>query len=468
MKRFFPVMICLIMVCSLLFTGCSSGITKLSLKDSADASLELLTETLENDGSFSAFSETVKEWAKENDIKVEKSSNKYLIISKEATDSAISTESFIFHAGIDLSNETAAEKSIVAASALMTAIYGSSNHGDIKGIFTIIENGEPSGAEELSKSQFKCDNFIDLTYSGKEILCNSISTTSDMQAFKELNMAAPQYTEAYKITLSGKENQSAYTSRGKYPNAIKTIGNLLASCQSSTILFELVDFNGGDDTDKLPSQASATIVLHENDVESFTKKFDKSLENTEEAYEDADDENVELTYTMEPVEIPSVVISKEDTENIVSLMYTMINGNFIRDEETDQVMAVSNIGAVSTEDGTFTLDINAKSLETSIMDDIHTTVSTICGLCDISYREISTAPAWSNSSDSAMAATLSDTMDIELSCSMETLTSSVFVQKDPDLNLVVYGCKHKDIMHGINAVIDYMAIAGTTISEVTK
>ena len=468
MKRFFPVMICVILICSLLFTGCSSGINKLSLKDSADASLELLTAALETDCSFSTFTSAVTDWAKENEIKVEKTNGKYLIISKEAAPSATSTESFIFHTGIDLSNENATEKSIVASSALMTALYGSSNHGDVKGIFTLIENGEPVGAESLSKSQIKCDNFIDMTYSGTEILCNSISTTSDMQAYQELDLTSPQYTEAYKITLSGKENQSAYTSRGKYPNAIKTIGNLLASCQSSTILFELVDFNGGNDTTKLPSQASATIVLHENDVESFTKKFNKSLENTEKAYEDANDENVELSYTMEPVETPSIVISKEDTENIVSLMYTMINGNFIRDEETDQVMAVSNIGAVSTENGVFTLDINAKSLESSIMDDIHTTVATICGLCDIGYRELSSTPAWSNDSDSAMASTLSDTMDIELSCSMENMTSSVFVQKDPGINLIVYGCKHKDIMHGIQSIIDYMAIAGTSIPDVTK
>ena len=468
MKRFYPVTICIVMICSLIFTGCSSGISKLSLKDSADASLELLTDALETECSFEMFNGTVSEWAKENEIKVEKSNDRYLIISKAAADSATSTESFIFHAGIDLSNETATEKSIVAASALMTAIYGSDHHGNIKGIFTSIENGEPIGAEELSPSQIKCDNFIDLTYSGKEILCNSISMTSDMQAYKELTLTSPQYTEAYKITLSGKENQSAYTSRGKYPNAIKTIGNLLASCQSSTILFELVDFNGGSDTTKLPSQATATIVLHENDVESFTKKFNKSLENTEKAYEDANDEEVQLTYTMEAVDLPSIVISKEDTENIVSLMYTMINGNFIRDEETDQVMAVSNIGSVSTEDGIFTLDINAKSLEESIMDDIHTTVATICGLCDIEYHEVSSAPAWTNSSGSAMAATLSDTMEVDLSCSMENMTSSVFVQKDPDLNLIVYGCKHKDIMHGIDAIIDYMAIAGTAITEVTQ
>lgn len=463
MKRIFPVIISIIMVSSLLFTGCSLGINKLSVKDSVDASVELLTDALEENCSFDTFTQTVTGWAKENNINVDTANDKYLVLSKKAADTATSKESFVFHAGIDLSNENITEHSIVAAAAVMTTLYSSNNHGDIKGIFTVIENGDPAGAESLNKIYLECDNFIDMTYSSDETLCNSISTTSDMQAYKELELCSPQYTEAYRITLSGKSDQSAYKSRGTYPNAIKTIGDLLASCQSSSILFELADFAGGDDTTKLPAQATATIVLHENDVESFTKKFDKSFEKVEEAYEDFEDEEIELEYTMEPVELPSIVISKEDTENIVSLMYTMINGNFIRDEETDQVMAVSNIGTVSTLNGTFTLGINAKSLESEIMNDIHTTVSTICGLCDINYREVSTVPSWKNESGSAMAETLSDTMDLELLCSMENRTASVFVRQNPSLNLIVYGFQHKDLMNGLDAIIDYMTVAGTVL-----
>lgn len=466
MKRFFPVIISLIMVSALLFTGCSTEINKLSVKDSADTSIELLTDALAKDNSFEAFVTAVSEWAKENDIQVSTSNNKYLVLSKDAAEAATSSESFNFHAGIDLSSEEATEGSIISAAAVMTSIYSPNNHGAIKGIFTFIENGNPIGAESLNKDYLSCDNFIDITYSGEELLCNSISTSSDMQAYKELDLTSPQYTAAYQITLKGKSGQSAYKSRGIYPNAIQTIGDLLASCQSSTILFELASFNGGDNTENLPAEATAVIVLHENDVESFTKKFDNSFKKVEEAYEEAEDESAVLEYTMEPVDLPSIVISKEDTENIVSIMYTMINGNYLRDEETDQVMAVSNIGAVSTADGIFTLSINAKSLEASIMDEIHTTVATICGLCDIQYREVSTTPSYINATDSLMADTLSDTMNIELSSSLESKTASVFVKKNPYLNLVIWGCEQKDLMNGIDAIIDYMAIAGVNIPTV--
>lgn len=468
MKRIFPIVISVIMITALLFTGCSTGVNKLSVKDSVDASAELLTSALSDDRSFETFVKTVSDWAYENDINIDSSNDKYLILSKDAAESATSSESFTFHAGIDLSSEEMTEDSIVAASAVMTSLYSPVNHGKITGIFTLIENGDPVGASAISKEYLSTDNFVDMIYSNEKLLCNSISISSDMEAYKPLHITSPNYTEAYRITFSGKTGQSAYKNRGTYPNTIKTIGDLLAGCQSSTILFELAEFNGGEATDKIPSQASAVIVLHENDVESFTKKFDKSFTKIEETYEDIGDPEVTFEYTMEPVELPSTVISKEDTENIVSLMYTMINGNYLRDEKTDEVMAVSNIGMISTADRTFRLQVNAKSLSMDIMDEMHTVVSTVCGLCDIQYKEISTTDAWSNTTDSAMSTTLSDAMNIELSSSLESKSASVFVQKNPDLNLVVYGFEQKDLMNGLDSIFDYMTIAGTVLPGVNK
>lgn len=466
MKRFFPIIISIIMVSAVIFTGCDTGENKLSVKGSMDYASEILTEALSENCTFDTLISTISEWAKENNINVNTSGDKYLVLSKDASETATSSESFVFHTGIDFSSEETTENSISSAAAVMTALYSPDNHGEIKGIFTLIENGDPIGAESLNTDYLACDNFIDITYSKNKILCSSISASSDMQAFKNLNLTSPQYTEAYQITLKGKENQSAYKGRGTYPNAIQTIGDLLASCQSSTILFELASFNGGEATDLLPSNASAVIVIHENDVESFTKKFEKSFKKVENAYEDADEPEDAFEYTMEPVELPSIVISKEDTENIVSLMYTMINGNYLRDEDTDEVMAVSNIGTVLTSGSTFTLGINAKSLDNDLMSEIHTVVETVCGLCDIQYKELSTTPLWINRTDSAMAETMSDAMNIELSSSLESKTSAVFVEKNPDLNLLIWGCEYNDYDNGLEEIIDYMGVAGVKLPSV--
>lgn len=468
MKRFLPIIISVIMVSAFIFTGCDTGKNKLSIKDNLDHTSEILTEELSRDNTFDTFVSTVSDWVKENDINVNTSSDKYLVISKSASDTATGSESFVFHTGIDLSSEDTTEDSISAAAAVMTALYSPDNHGDIKGIFTLIENGSPVGAEALNTDYLTCDNFIDVAYSKDEILYSSISSSSDMQAYKTLNLTDPQYTEAYQITFNGKKNQSAYKNRGTYPNAIKTIGDFLASCQSSTILFELASFNGGEATDMLSSNASAIIVLHENDVESFTKKFEKSFEHVEDAYDDADEPEGAFEYTMEQIELPSIVISKEDTENIVSLMYTMINGNYLRDEDTDEVMAVSNIGTISTSGNTFTMGINAKSLDNNLMNEIHTVVETICGLCNIQYKEVSTTPLWINGTDSDMAATLSETMNVDISCSMESKTSAVFTKNNPDLNLLIWGCKYSDYDNGLEEIIEYMKIAGTKLPSVNN
>lgn len=468
MKRFFPIIISLIMITTLLFTGCDTGEKKLSVNGSLDATSELLTDAFGDEPSFDKFTDTVSTWAKDNGIDVSTVNDKYLVLSKGPSKTATSTESFTFHTAIDLSSEDRIENSIEAASAVMTALYSPDNHGAIRGIFTLVENGQAIGAEALNNDYLSYDNFIDISYSKDELLCNSISTSSDLEAYKTLNLTEPQYTEAYQITLTGKTNQSAYKNRGTYPNPIQTIGDLLASCQTSSVLFELASFNGGEATDMIPSSATATIVLHENDVERFTTRFEKSFKKIEKIYDDIGDDDVTFEYTMTPVELPSIVISKDDTENIVSLMYTMINGNYHRDEDTDEVIAVSNLGKISTSDDQFILDINAKSLDSEIMNELHTVVETVCGLCDIQYREVSTTPSWTNGSASPMVSSLSDIMKLDVSSSLESKAAAVLVSKKSDLNLVIWNGNSGDYDDGLEEIFEYMAIAGTKIPDVNQ
>ena len=96
--------------------------------------------------------------------------------------------------------------------------------------------------------------------------------------------------------------------------------------------------------DLYPRRAEAVIVLQENDVTSFTSRFENSYENVAEYYEDLDES---FEYTMTEIALPDRVIADDDTANIVSLMYTIINGTYYRSDD-DEVTAFSNIGKIST------------------------------------------------------------------------------------------------------------------------
>lgn len=468
MKRIFPVIICIVLLASLLLAGCNStGKTQISVKESLNNNYEIISDEyteIPDTYDFGTFTGAVCEWADENGIDYISSAGKYLILTKESGGEIKNVEDFTFHAAIDLSNPSNTDNSLQSAAAVMTILSQSNNHGNITGIFTSIDKGQASGAEAVPSEYLDDDNFIDVTKSKKAIIYNTFAASSTMSAVKDLNITEPTYTKAYTIKFSGIENQSAYRNRGTYPNPIKTVGDLLASCQTSTVLFELASFEGGKYSDQIPSEVSATIVLHENDVESFTKKFNKSYEKVEKFYEELEDETITFEYTMEPVDLPSQIISKEDTENIVSLMYTMINGTYYRNDD-DVVEAYSNIGKISTEDGRFTLNINAKALTDELMEELEGVVKTICGLSDIGYEKIDSTPVWTNDPETPLVASLSEALDADCSGFLEMKHASVFIDKNEDINLISWGTNLDDAEDDIEEIFEYMAIAGVKITE---
>ena len=463
MKRFFPIIISVIMLCSLLFTGCSTGEeTAVSTRDALTANHDLLLEAFPEGTdkiTFDDFAAAVCAWADENEIKTYSANDKYLVLSKENSGELKNVESFTFHTAVNFDNEEESAASLSSSAAVMTALGNAQNHDTITGIFTLTENGQPVGAQAINPDYLDSDNFIDVTYSKDSVLYSTFAASSDMSAVKDLTITEPQYTKAYKIEFKGHENQSAYKNRGSYPNPVKAIGDLLASCQTSTILFELASFEGGTYSDQIPSEVTATIVLHENDVESFIKKFEKSYEKIEDTYSDLDNEEETFQYTINPVDLPSEVISKEDTENIVSLMYTMINGTYLRNDD-DEVEAFSNIGKVSTSDGTFHLDINAKSISDEVMTELEGVVETICGLSDIGYEKSSSTAVWSNDPEAPLLTALSEAVNAECTSVLESKHVSALLKIKDDLNLVSWGTNLDDASKDLEKIFEYMSIAG--------
>ena len=451
----------------MMFTGCNSGEnTDVSTKDVFTANQEFLkTAGAEGDSAdthytFSEFKGNIIKWAGENNINVEAEAETYLVLSKSASGENKDAESFTFHTSIDFSSSESSDNSISTAATVMTAVGCVQNHGPVRAIFTSVKNGLPAGAAELDASYLECNNFIDVTYNDATALYNTFAANSDMTAVKDFDITYPTYTKAYKIKFKGVSGQSAYQNRGTYPNPIKTIGDLLASCQTSTVLFELASFNGGGSADNIPGKVTATIVLHENDVESFTKKFNNSYEKVEKHYKDIDDVNAEFEYTMTPVDLPSGVISKEDTENIVSLMYTMINGTYLRNDN-DEVEAVSNIGNVSTENGQFKLKINAKSLNDETMTELEGVVETICGLSDIGYEKSGGTRVWTNAPETPLVVNISEAVGADCSSAMEMKDVAEFTSAVNKINLISWGTNSNDAAKDLEKIFEYMANAGT-------
>lgn len=463
MKRFFSIFLLLALTAAFfLLSGCSQEEedTRLSTAESLETNYNMLTSQLENTEDFQAVSDYLKTWADENEIDVKTSNDRYIVLSKAASEGYEDAETFTLHCSIVLDNEEEKEESLETAAAAMTALYRAEHHGTLKAIFTLEASGEVEGAAALGDKQLKGDNFIELVYSGKKKLYNSIAASSEILISRDIKKTSPKYTKAYKLRLVGSPGKSPYLHRGMYPNAIKMIGDLLASCQSSSVLFELASFSGGQASSQYPARAAAVIVLQENDVESFTRRFEASYEKVEEYYEEAEEP---FEYTMEEIDVPKRVISHSDTVNIVSLMYTIINGTYLRSDGGEgEIMAASNIGIISTKNENFQVHINARSLENNLMEEMQSVFKTTCGLCDIHYKEISSEPLWFSPEKTPLIQALAEGLDTEPSGELENKSAELFLHRNPKLNLAIWGMDLDSAEKHLSVLFDYMESFGTS------
>ena len=320
----------------------------------------------------------------------------------------------------------------------MTALLGPESHGKITLIVTENNDGNMIGAASVDPKYYECDNFINMEYSKDIQLLTSGAHTFTSTMSADLQTASPSYSRTYTITMSTSAYADPFDFDTHYPNPVETIGSLLATEKSSGNLFQLVSFDCKVDNGYTPGSATAVVVIDDNDVESFTKKFDKSNESMKKKFDKLEDHFV---YTMTETSTPNRVIAPQSSDNIISLMYTLQTGIFLQDEDSGDIISEAYISSISTAGNKLQLTIGSRSLQKSVIDEMNTSFSTTSGLCDIGYSASEQSMTWSANKDKPLAGFFADALSIDDSKPLNTLNSSecdIFASKVPGLNIISY------------------------------
>ncbi|MDY3239885.1 MAG: hypothetical protein SOW80_07170, partial [Anaerovoracaceae bacterium] len=124
------------------------------------------------------------------------------------------------------------------------------------------------------------------------------------------------------------------------------------------------------------------IVINSSDTAKFESKMNSAIEKFMEKYSD---NYPDAVYAYEEIDVPSQVLAKTDSDNIVSLMYTVLNGVYNKDDDGN-VVAITNIGEISLKDGKLNINISAMSSSQEYLDEITDSYRTISGLCNVKYE----------------------------------------------------------------------------------
>ncbi|PWL94578.1 MAG: hypothetical protein DBY08_01735 [Clostridiales bacterium] len=322
-------------------------------------------------------------WGKNKGLNVKTDKYGNVIFSINATEGMESKAPAVIVCGYDYSSMNSYIDRIVST---LVVAKNDRPHGNYKVIFTSEENGSLTGAENLSSKYFEDD--CEIFFMGGASTSRISTVTGGYEEYllsKSLSYKTPSYSNAYKITLSGLPAEKLTTETSSAPNLVKILGNQLANLKSDSIWFELADFEGGSGSELLPSSASATIAVSPDISEKLEGKLDRAIEKFYDKYGDS---YPQIQYTYEAVATPASVISSDDADAIVSLMYTAMSGIHYKDDNGD-IASLTNIGYVSTADKKFNMSVAAYSWDTALLTEISEAYQTTCGLSGFEWNVVS-------------------------------------------------------------------------------
>lgn len=385
-------------------------------------------------------------WANDNELVARKLPGGNLIITKPASVADLTFPTTIVQCAISRDEPKQASQRTAIA---LAAVLNLKENGKVGILFTISKNGEYTGAKRLSVENLDSDYFIHLESGEKSAVNNGSAGTSEYEMALSYEMAPPTTSNAYMLTISGLPENDSGIITGTNPNAILMLSNFLIGCRASGMLVELADFDGGTEAGKYPGSANAVIMVNQNNEARLLARFATSQEKFQNNY---NSDFPDATYTLTPVTPPTTVINNDDAANILSLLYTTINGVYKTSEENDNgtTLAVANIGNLTTTENIMKVKILARSVDQAVLIEMADAYNATAYLSDATFRIINQTALWPFDPEQQFSkdfiALAKDTGLKKLTASPTFLMSEcvVFYEKKKDINMISFSVNNND------------------------
>lgn len=443
------ILIIVLLVSGISLTGCGSSFdeedaNKLE-KDVYNLYEELKPIYAEADSEYD-ISAYLYNWAKKNDFVARKLGGGNVIITKPASLADPSFPSTIIQCAI---SQTDSKEASQRASIALATILNLKENGKVGVLFTINKNGEFSGANRLSTESLDSDYFIHLESGAPSAVNIGSAGTAEYEMAMTYEMTDPTTTAAYQLSMKGLPGVDSSILEGSNPNSILILANFLIGCRASGMLVELANFDGGDSAGNYPASASATIMVNQNNEEKLLTRFASNLDTFMDKY---GNDFPDASYTLTKVDAPKSVINNDDTANILSLLYTSINGVYKTSEENGggTTLAVANIGKLTTKSNKMKVRILARSVDSSILKEMADSYHATAYLSDASFRIVESSTVWpfdpehKLSKDFIKVAEDVGLNGLSLSPTFMKSECAIFYAKKKDINMISFSVSNND------------------------
>ena len=282
--------------------------------------------------------------------------------------------------------------------ALVLAFYVLKNNEDtgrLTALFIPEKAHDMSSADLLEKKYFgKKTRVICLNGDEHASVARMTGGSSRYVFSKDYKMTKPKNKLAYKLKITGIRNSQVDNNINEKLNPIVELNTLLASLRSSSIDFEIGSMKGGQDGLLYPGECVLTITVDEDRQSAVERKIMSRIESFDRRKKATDPDAV---FEFEETSRPGKVIRQKDSSELVGFIYTLLEDEYHRDEDTDKLMAVCDVSFISTKDGKIRIGSNACSTDEDRLKEIDQAEKTLCGLSGFEYKKESTYPSWDES-----------------------------------------------------------------------
>jgi dipeptidase D len=455
------ILIALLLISSLPLTGCGTSFDEEAAnqleKDVYGLYEDFKTIYAEADSEYEV-SSRLFDWANDHDFVARRIGGGNLIITKPASVNDPSFPYTILQCTI--SKDAPKESSQKAAIALST-IMNLRENGKVGVLFTTAGDSGFAGAKRLDPKNLDCDYFIHLEYSETSAVNVGSAGTAEYEMGISYGTQTPTTTNAYRLSIDGLSEEDSSVLTGTHPNAILILSNFLIGCRASGMLVELADFDGGSSAEQYPGKASALILVNQNNEARLQARFASNLENFTKKYSD---EFPDATYTLTSVETPKKVIQNDDAANMLSLLYTTINGVYKTSEgsEGGTTLAVANIGKLTTKSGQMRVRILARSVDEAVLSEMTESYHATAYLSDATFRVVTSSAVWPYDAENEFARIFvqvaKDAGLDGMSVKPTFLKSEcvVFFEKKKDINMISFSVNNSDAFLNAKSLLFYI------------
>jgi dipeptidase D len=490
--------LCLLLI---LLTGCHEteepAIDNEALKAQILNYFTDITEVPRESGQSKAISTYLRSWADSRGYQVIRDRSYNIIIEKPATEGYEDAPLTILHSNMDTismasegvlydplndsivmindgeslfaSGTSLGADSGIGIATAMYILENAPHHGPLRVIFTANGETSKSGAKGLNDKHLKGASLINLNGEKDKTIQIGSPDTHIYKMSRHLTWTEPKNALPYIISIKGLSGGSFLLDENKdKANAVKILGETLANIQGEGILFELAAINGGTEPDQVPTEASAMILINENDVKKFNRTMDRAVSNFASKYNGMESNH---TFTYEEAAAPDKVVTLEDTGAIISFIYGILNGVQTQSSYDEQgVECASNLGMVSTSSGDFLAEAyvfcSTNESETNIAE-AHMSISS---MCDMEYSYENTMPGWIINPEDPLVTIIKDIALEQAGVEYKVGTGSIphecgwFYQKNPDLKIISIGPRiHNANTPSESLVLDTVALPARII-----